>query len=280
MAYPRWRGEHLAGRYAAGDRQGLPPLARGAHSRPTVAPRRPWPTPAGAGSTLRRRPSACPTRAYPRWRGEHNSKISSRSRDIGLPPLARGALVAAVGGAGGSRPTPAGAGSTRFRALTCGYAVAYPRWRGEHDDSDRSVGMAAGLPPLARGAPIRSSARASTWRPTPAGAGSTSASPSTRGQHAAYPRWRGEHLGMTLAMLEWVGLPPLARGAPWHDARNARGGWAYPRWRGEHIAGLSDCSTSTGLPPLARGARQIADRRKIVTGPTPAGAGSTSHAAP
>ena len=54
--------------------------------------------------------------------------------------------------------------------------------------------MTSGLPPLARGAHDVSQQITGESRPTPAGAGSTSAGSTAPALIAAYPRWRGEHV--------------------------------------------------------------------------------------
>ena len=71
-AYPRWRGEHWVCLYEDNGQLGLPPLARGAPRRVSVADRVPGPTPAGAGSTNHRGLPRLMWWAYPRWRGEHS----------------------------------------------------------------------------------------------------------------------------------------------------------------------------------------------------------------
>ena len=53
-----------------------------------------------------------------------------------------------------------------------------------------------------------------------------------------------------------MGLPPLARGAPGTGQQNR---------------------DDVGLPPLARGAHVVLAIPRNVSGPTPAGAGSTLH---
>ena len=195
----------------------------------------------------------------------------------------------------GSRPTPAGAGSTVASSGASSRSSAYPRWRGEHILLAHRKRYKAGLPPLARGAQTAAVHRLRTQGPTPAGAGSTPRAASGRASGSAYPRWRGEH--QIAANLAWAvsGLPPLARGARGgsHSAADAAGptpagagstpacrtvpsrGRAYPRWRGEHAAAKTEALAAIGLPPLARGARRRRLHHRVRAGPTPAGAGST-----
>ena len=136
-----------------------------------------------------------------------------------------------------------------------GGGKAYPRWRGEHGSEGSRGQIVEGLPPLARGAPPRRPARERDVRPTPAGAGSTASADDSVHTLWAYPRWRGS---TTPACVLWA----MSR--------------AYPRWRGEHFLLGFGLAIMWGLPPLARGA--LLNQRIVVsvTGPTPAGAGSTA----
>ena len=111
-AYPRWCGEHVNDSIGELSADGLPPLVRGAlddqQSRQGVV----GPTPAGAGSTCC---ESWPTQrpgAYPRWCGEHTMPCQMVASRMGLPPLVRGAPTNTLWLLLGTRPTPAGAGST------------------------------------------------------------------------------------------------------------------------------------------------------------------------
>ncbi|EMG69079.1 hypothetical protein G207_07777 [Salmonella enterica subsp. enterica serovar Newport str. Shandong_3] len=53
-----------------------------------------------------------PSPVYPRWRGEHNDKLSVTAITIGLSPLARGTRRAYRAHGRGFRFIPAGAGNT------------------------------------------------------------------------------------------------------------------------------------------------------------------------
>jgi len=50
---------------------------------------------------------------------------------------------------------------------------------------------------------------------------------------------------------------------------------AYPRGRGDHRPALARASRACGLPPRARGSRVVANMRRLLARPTPAGAGIT-----
>ncbi len=214
----------------------------------------------------------------------------------GLPPLARGARTNPVDPVHVVRPTPACAGSTDNHPGLSSLCRAYPRLRGEHITVIAKETRRQGLPPLARGAPQQAPARPDPRGPTPACAGSTSRRRCTPQRRWAYPRLRGEHADDVPAHGWTPGLPPLARGAPvlatahvWRlrptpacagstgvSAAGRAGRGAYPRLRGEHCLSRSAARSAVGLPPLARGARLPASFTGLLTGPTPACAGSTS----
>ena len=157
---------------------------------------------------------------------------------------------------------------------------AYPRLRGEHHVRGRHDDVPLGLPPLARGAPLAQLVAGSDLGPTPACAGSTTASRSATPGSGAYPRLRGEHMMLARAEQVETGLPPLARGAQPVPPPAAQSPMAYPRLRGEHMLRDPVPSWGPGLPPLARGAPSMSNVGSIFMGPTPACAGSTRSGAP
>ena len=174
-------------------RVGLPPLVRGAPTHDVGRAVADGPTPAGAGSTTWAMPRSNACGAYPRWCGEHPATARRLLRRGGLPPLVRGARQRANCAAAGVGPTPAGAGSTINPLAAQAMTSAYPRWCGEHGDSDAHDRRVGGLPPLVRGARPSSAPTAATPGPTPAGAGSTTSRNAIRTVLPAYPRWCGEH---------------------------------------------------------------------------------------
>ncbi len=93
-AYPRSRGEHPCEDQYLFRGLGLPPLARGAPASWPFRSRSSRPTPARAGSTPGGGPLEGSQSAYPRSRGEHAPPSIPRFVELGLPPLARGALFA------------------------------------------------------------------------------------------------------------------------------------------------------------------------------------------
>ena len=254
---------------------GLPPLARGARVGLGGGDEDGGPTPACAGSTAGNKNSSAARSAYPRLRGEHYLSTTLPSDDHGLPPLARGAQRTLRTRTPRPRPTPACAGSTTSTLTATPARWAYPRLRGEHTWSAGLNRVPIGLPPLARGAPAAALAGILAPGPTPACAGSTTASTSMRITSLAYPRLRGEHEVHGVPDTGDEGLPPLARGARRGRRRSgarrgptpacagstsspsstARTSGAYPRLRGEHRVTVTPVGAFGGLPPLARGAR-------------------------
>mgnify|MGYP001287070575 CR=1 FL=1 len=274
---------------------GLPPLARGALRLVVVDAVPLRPTPARAGSTPTGLSPGSASPAYPRSRGEHVVVIASTVCVYGLPPLARGAPCRSREPPCRRRPTPARAGSTVVRPPAGRGSPAYPRSRGEHRNALPLQPQVAGLPPLTRGAPVRSQAGSDESGPTPAHAGSTTAAAIVPASTAAYPRSRGEHGRVLDEPVQNPGLPPLTRGARHGDGRHLPGrgptpahagstacpmtsGWmcpAYPRSRGEHVRFRTVGYPDLGLPPLTRGARPARPVDGTPRRPTPAHAGST-----
>ena len=192
---------------------GLPPLARGARGEIRETHTRQRSTPARAGSTAAPRSTSAPIPVYPRSRGEHSVPRSNAGAGLGLPPLARGALVTFMASSVEQGSTPARAGST-MGSHPCGSGFrVYPRSRGEHFIERAGTSSPAGLPPLARGARQRTSPRRPSPWSTPARAGSTDLPLGYAQLAKVYPRSRGEHPAPTRYVGTCDGLPPLARGA-------------------------------------------------------------------
>ena len=130
---------------------------------------------------------------YPRWRGEHNVRLSPLCVVAGLSPLARGTLHGFGFLFDGRRFIPAGAGNTYIRAKNKATATVYPRWRGEHPLPVIQLHCQCGLSPLARGTRRDYSKEDAGDRFIPAGAGNTGSVCGSIAGGAFYPRWRGEH---------------------------------------------------------------------------------------
>ncbi len=91
--YPRWRGEHPFIFVSSWRDLGLSPLARGIRTKyPSLNPRRRF-IPAGAGNTTGQPQRFTVMPVYPRWRGEHFTRLRKQFTVDGLSPLARGTLI-------------------------------------------------------------------------------------------------------------------------------------------------------------------------------------------
>ncbi len=191
---------------------GLSPLARGTHVNTILYRLSVRFIPAGAGNTLFVARRLMSISVYPRWRGEHNVRLSPLCVVAGLSPLARGTLHGFGFLFDGRRFIPAGAGNTYIRAKNKATATVYPRWRGEHPLPVIQLHCQCGLSPLARGTlhGYASSQRRSRF--IPAGAGNTPRLFKRGRRGSVYPRWRGEHRLCLRLYRWWRGLSPLARG--------------------------------------------------------------------
>ena len=174
---------------------GLSPLARGTPSHFVIAQAQPRFIPAGAGNTRpgANRKSATPV--YPRWRGEHCSKLAVVDENIGLSPLARVTPALTASPTRRARFIPAGAGNTDRNRPANSQRAVYPRWRGEHYPNPLLKPRMGGLSPLARGTLKAEIEEREKARFIPAGAGNTPESSLNTCGTTVYPRWRGEHNG-------------------------------------------------------------------------------------
>ena len=84
--------------------------------------------------------------------------------------------------------------------------------RGEYRDYDISLGATLGSPPLARGVPLDLKFGATSFRITPACAGSTEINPVYDRYKGDHPRLRGEYWETEETGAWLKGSPPLARG--------------------------------------------------------------------
>ena len=194
---------------------GLSPLARGTPSHFVIAQAQPRFIPAGAGNTRpgANRKSATPV--YPRWRGEHCSKLAVVDENIGLSPLARGTPALTASPTRRARFIPAGAGNTDRNRPANSQRAVYPRWRGEHAREQPEHLRDYGLSPLARGTQRLNNIFDRYARFIPAGAGNTRRRGAAELCRPVYPRWRGEHRSHWPAARDVRGLSPLARGTQW-----------------------------------------------------------------
>ncbi len=149
--YPRWRGEHAIDFRQRQVIAGLSPLARGTLGFLILSGCTVRFIPAGAGNTRLFNIYITIYSVYPRWRGEHVSKIWGDEGAIGLSPLARGTHRPHADRTQATRFIPAGAGNTEPTRHGQTYSSVYPRWRGEHLSAICIVPDTSGLSPLARG---------------------------------------------------------------------------------------------------------------------------------
>ena len=150
-AHPRSRGENRGPPTATRSPKGSSPLARG---KPAPRWNRSWSRrliPARAGKTVERPRRRRDPRAHPRSRGENDSSSSTRERNLGSSPLARGKRPAVVREGGDGRLIPARAGKTRPRRGRGPCRGAHPRSRGENISAMRRAITCGGSSPLARG---------------------------------------------------------------------------------------------------------------------------------
>ncbi len=169
--------------------------------------------------------------------------------------------------------------------------------RGEHlRDGHHAAGW-MGSPPHARGAHPEPLVHNDGPGITPACAGSTTTLPTRSGGDRDHPRMRGEHRCVPISSGCTRGSPPHARGArqagrrlsPAPRITPACAGstrsrsrcsprrWDHPRMRGEHLIHSTNVPLRRGSPPHARGAPSLSLRTEMMSGITPACAGSTGR---
>ena len=170
--------------------------------------------PARAGNTSGYPDPGSREPAHPRSRGEHPSASTSRSRQRGSSPLARGTRRCHSQGATKPRLIPARAGNTAYPLAEEDHAPAHPRSRGEHVPVTLAPERAFGSSPLARGTRELIDHRGQRLRLIPARAGNTGYGESRPRAPQAHPRSRGEHPTPTARSISGGGSSPLARGTP------------------------------------------------------------------
>ncbi len=152
-SYPRGRGDDKDAVRIAWDAGELPPRARGRRDRCAGHREQAGATPAGAGTTSRRRTAATSPRSYPRGRGDDVRGVRRAQH--------------------GPRATPAGAGTTRRPASRTRSGRSYPRGRGDDENDEGGGDGGEELPPRARGRRNRHRRPHRRGGATPAGAGTT-----------------------------------------------------------------------------------------------------------
>ena len=285
----------MCGRRGAPVRDGPPPHSRGSplqvgegvHGRRT--------TPAFAGITRPRTPTAETETDHPRIRGDHKGATGFFVERPGPPPHSRGSHRRY-----GARPvllrtTPAFAGITPASPRAPGWAPDHPRIRGDHFPDAPFRRVYVGPPPHSRGS--LPGTRGSRGHPgtTPAFAGITWPRGPRTASTPDHPRIRGDHYRYTSRVRVDTGPPPHSRGS--HVAPDVVAVVAgttpafagitdrapevgvvvgdHPRIRGDHTDGRSPRGCAPGPPPHSRGSLRGARRRPGARGTTPAFAGIT-----
>ena len=201
------------------------------------------------------------------------------TRNLIIPPRARGRLGARAPRGPMDRITPACAGKTAAAFHFHEDPTDHPRMRGEDTAVPNSFAGFTGSPPHARGRPCQ-------WMIDGT-------------EDGAHPRMRGEDLSPTTFPIDSWGSPPHARGRP--AVKGGRAGrrgltpacagktnvgelswqarWAHPRMRGEDRREMARRALAEGSPPHARGRRGGSIRSCSSEGLTPACAGKTSSLA-
>ena len=256
--HPRVRGEHLASLGDGPIPNGSSPRARGTRDgKRRLQPLAQRFIPACAGNTDDQWARSAPGPVHPRVRGEHIESFSSRARDIGSSPRARGTRIRSRFARRQHRFIPACAGNTDQELRGGILDAVHPRVRGEH------------CPRYNRH--IRELVH-----------------PRVRGEHAAitasmpargsvHPRVRGEHEArLTDGRRVFRFIPACAGNTRRRDghperrlrfipacAGNTRLGSSlvcrravHPRVRGEHVEEARRLIVRSGSSPRARGTRR------------------------
>ena len=274
--HPRGRGDDSRSVFPDVDSPGPPPRARGRRAGEAERAGGLGTTPAGAGTTCGRSPTAASPGDHPRGRGDDPGRKIDRECRQGPPPRARGRPATYAATSAQPRTTPAGAGTT--------------------DRGRIRVEAFTGPPPRARGRRRQGPQDRPGHGTTPAGAGTTSDDPRDLSVMRDHPRGRGDDSMGVIPEMASTGPPPRARGRrAVGDHRRVACGTTpagagttgrqpgrlgqqgdHPRGRGDDQASVSGQGYGMGPPPRARGrhARRRPGRGRV--GTTPAGAGTTT----
>ena len=150
--HPRIRGEHDASLAGQDEQEGSSPHTRGARQRSAHAGDDHGIIPAYAGSTKEHSKTPGSLSDHPRIRGEHSTRWSSPSSNLGSSPHTRGARRPGSRSHSRERIIPAYAGSTCVGSLANSDGMDHPRIRGEHGRHRRQVPRPRGSSPHTRGA--------------------------------------------------------------------------------------------------------------------------------
>ena len=191
--HPRVCGEHATSQSRIDTAHDSPPRVRGAQRTEQHALAMSRLTPACAGSTPHPTSSATRPTTHPRVCGEHHPRHGLRHDRYDSPPRVRGARNEYPQAKSSGRLTPACAGSTQWDGSESSSPPTHPRVCGEHAGRRLVVDRKADSPPRVRGARRGSVLYGTTFRLTPACAGSTTSTAVKRDRDPTHPRVCGEH---------------------------------------------------------------------------------------
>ncbi len=206
-------------------------------------------------------------------RGDNSFKADRMISSAGSPPHARGQPMGEECRTGGSRFTPACAGTTVHPLGVGAEASVHPRMRGDNYPWRRLERASSGSPPHARGQRSKKTREEFLLRFTPACAGTTTVAKSGWRLHSVHPRMRGDNRSAGLTVSAHDGSPPHARGQPELCLQVAelvrftpacagttrlsgaavRPRTVHPRMRGDNPVFGRRAISSPGSPPHARG---------------------------
>ena len=172
-AYPRSRGENLAGRRSGRLQLGSSQLTRGKRIRLASTRSHFRLIPAHAGKTLTRRPSRSRARAHPRSLGENHARRCQPHAPSGSSPLTRGKHDGPHRSIRRIRLIPAHAGKTILATYRLLPIRAHPRSLGENTMVRTEASAEFGSSPLTRGKRVQLHHAADRTGLIPAHAGKT-----------------------------------------------------------------------------------------------------------
>ena len=170
---PAHAGKTRAVRVKSPRRLGSPPRMRGKLYSHRLPANHRGITPAHAGKTLSRPGTPTEGRDHPRACGENRSGYSTPRKHRGSPPRMRGKLLSQSPAALRAGITPAHAGKTSKKQITCLASRDHPRACGENHFSHQEIPLELGSPPRMRGKRKRVDAGVPIPGITPAHAGKT-----------------------------------------------------------------------------------------------------------
>ncbi len=292
---PRMRGDHTVSSSTGGAAPGTAPHARGPREAAAAEITASGNSPACAGTTDFRTSLYRSSREQPRMRGDHDVIYLQVEDLVGTAPHARGPPQhpGPVGDSPGN--SPACAGTTSPCGVLLSLVGEQPRMRGDHPLECCRIPLASGTAPHARGPP-RGICGVSRWLGnSPACAGTTPPRSTTATTCGEQPRMRGDHQGTPAYRIVNLGTAPHARGPRNSDGVYAGGvgnspacagtttacdwfksrGREQPRMRGDHSPLAEKKERMAGTAPHARGPHDTTGPTELVSGNSPACAGTT-----